>query len=210
MLCWSPQAAKARLAPAEKPKAAVVENGEGRSSCGQLPQPFGSWPGPASELGPGSCGQAPAQPHLSPQVRWARRRGRCWSSCGGKPSSSTSQVSVRSCCRVRGCSAGSVPSPSSPCRGRPAQPHVRPCRLLGLARFGRCCSPEHPLPTGENYKTEGYVVTPNTMALLKRHLAVTGGQVRPRPPPQQVPARAALLCQAPGGRVAWLGMHAAP
>ncbi|XP_075289085.1 glutamine--tRNA ligase [Opisthocomus hoazin] len=37
---------------------------------------------------------------------------------------------------------------------------------------------------GENYKTEGYVVTPNTMALLKRHLAVTGGQVRTRFPPE--------------------------
>ncbi|XP_071900309.1 glutamine--tRNA ligase [Anas platyrhynchos] len=37
---------------------------------------------------------------------------------------------------------------------------------------------------GENYKTEGYVVTPNTMALLKQHLAVTGGQVRTRFPPE--------------------------
>ncbi|XP_009324618.1 PREDICTED: glutamine--tRNA ligase [Pygoscelis adeliae] len=42
---------------------------------------------------------------------------------------------------------------------------------------------------GENYKTEGYVVTPNTMALLKQHLAITGGQVRPRPPAQRFPAR---------------------
>lgn len=30
---------------------------------------------------------------------------------------------------------------------------------------------------GENYKTEGYVVTPNTMELLKKHLEETGGQV---------------------------------
>lgn len=30
---------------------------------------------------------------------------------------------------------------------------------------------------GENYKTEGYVVTPNTMNLLKQHLEITGGQV---------------------------------
>ncbi|KTG04391.1 hypothetical protein cypCar_00023333 [Cyprinus carpio] len=30
---------------------------------------------------------------------------------------------------------------------------------------------------GENYKTEGYVVTPNTMNLLKKHLEETGGQV---------------------------------
>uniref|UniRef100_A0A663LV94 glutamine--tRNA ligase n=1 Tax=Athene cunicularia TaxID=194338 RepID=A0A663LV94_ATHCN len=37
---------------------------------------------------------------------------------------------------------------------------------------------------GENYKTEGYVVTPNTMALLKHHLTVTGGQVRTRFPPE--------------------------
>lgn len=31
--------------------------------------------------------------------------------------------------------------------------------------------------TGENYKTEGYVVTPKTMELLKKHLEITGGQV---------------------------------
>ncbi|XP_060095364.1 glutamine--tRNA ligase [Heteronotia binoei] len=37
---------------------------------------------------------------------------------------------------------------------------------------------------GENYKTEGYVVTPNTMNLLKRHLEITGGQVRSRFPPE--------------------------
>lgn len=30
---------------------------------------------------------------------------------------------------------------------------------------------------GENYKTEGYVVTPKTMELLKKHLEETGGQV---------------------------------
>ncbi|XP_015277607.1 PREDICTED: glutamine--tRNA ligase [Gekko japonicus] len=37
---------------------------------------------------------------------------------------------------------------------------------------------------GENYKTEGYVVTPNTMNLLKRHLEITGGQVHTRFPPE--------------------------
>uniref|UniRef100_A0A8C1LCY8 Glutamine--tRNA ligase n=1 Tax=Cyprinus carpio TaxID=7962 RepID=A0A8C1LCY8_CYPCA len=37
---------------------------------------------------------------------------------------------------------------------------------------------------GENYKTEGYVVTPNTMNLLKKHLEETGGQVRTRFPPE--------------------------
>ena len=30
---------------------------------------------------------------------------------------------------------------------------------------------------GENYTTEGYVMTPNTMKLLEKHLQVTGGQV---------------------------------
>uniref|UniRef100_A0AAY4D9N5 Glutamine--tRNA ligase n=1 Tax=Denticeps clupeoides TaxID=299321 RepID=A0AAY4D9N5_9TELE len=41
------------------------------------------------------------------------------------------------------------------------------------------------LPTcSENYKTEGYVVTPNTMNLLKQHLELTGGQVRTRFPPE--------------------------
>ncbi|XP_036389341.1 glutamine--tRNA ligase [Megalops cyprinoides] len=37
---------------------------------------------------------------------------------------------------------------------------------------------------GENYKTEGYVVTANTMRLLKEHLELTGGQVRTRFPPE--------------------------
>ncbi|KAG7228220.1 hypothetical protein INR49_013383 [Caranx melampygus] len=38
--------------------------------------------------------------------------------------------------------------------------------------------------TGENFKTEGYVVTPNTMSLLKKHLELTGGQIRTRFPPE--------------------------
>lgn len=37
---------------------------------------------------------------------------------------------------------------------------------------------------GENYKTEGYVVTPHTERLLKEHLAATGGQVVTRFPPE--------------------------
>lgn len=37
---------------------------------------------------------------------------------------------------------------------------------------------------GENFKTDGYVVTPNTERLLKEHLKVTGGQVRTRFPPE--------------------------
>ncbi|KAM9326993.1 glutamine--tRNA ligase [Gastrophryne carolinensis] len=37
---------------------------------------------------------------------------------------------------------------------------------------------------GENYKTEGYVVTPKTMELLKKHLEITEGQVRTRFPPE--------------------------
>uniref|UniRef100_A0A665SXS9 Glutamine--tRNA ligase n=1 Tax=Echeneis naucrates TaxID=173247 RepID=A0A665SXS9_ECHNA len=37
---------------------------------------------------------------------------------------------------------------------------------------------------GENYKTEGYVVTPNTMALIKKHLEISGGQIRTRFPPE--------------------------
>lgn len=31
---------------------------------------------------------------------------------------------------------------------------------------------------GENYKTDGYVVTPNTMALLKKHVETVGGKVK--------------------------------
>lgn len=57
-----------------------------------------------------------------------------------------------------------------------------PCALpRGLLGSGRCRSPDHAVTPGENYKTEGYVVTPNTMALLKQHLAVTGGQVSSGP-----------------------------
>ncbi|KAM6977285.1 glutamine--tRNA ligase [Aplochiton taeniatus] len=37
---------------------------------------------------------------------------------------------------------------------------------------------------GENFKTEGYVVTPKTMDLLKKHLEITGGQIRTRFPPE--------------------------
>ncbi|XP_046612758.1 probable glutamine--tRNA ligase isoform X1 [Neodiprion virginianus] len=37
---------------------------------------------------------------------------------------------------------------------------------------------------GENYKTEGYVITSNTHNLLKEHLKVTGGKVRTRFPPE--------------------------
>uniref|UniRef100_A0A3Q2SSW7 Glutamine--tRNA ligase n=1 Tax=Fundulus heteroclitus TaxID=8078 RepID=A0A3Q2SSW7_FUNHE len=37
---------------------------------------------------------------------------------------------------------------------------------------------------GENYKTEGYVVTPKTMELLKKHMEFTGGQIRTRFPPE--------------------------
>ena len=31
---------------------------------------------------------------------------------------------------------------------------------------------------GENYKTDGYIITPNTMKIIEDHLKLTGGQVR--------------------------------
>lgn len=37
---------------------------------------------------------------------------------------------------------------------------------------------------GENFKTDGYVTTPNTERLLKEHLKLTGGKVRTRFPPE--------------------------
>ena len=37
---------------------------------------------------------------------------------------------------------------------------------------------------GENYKTDGYVVTEKTHGILKEHLKTTGGQVRTRFPPE--------------------------
>lgn len=92
-----------------------------------------------------------------------------------------------------GHSSGSVPAPSSPCCRGMDRSCVLPPRLLGMAWSGQCCSPEHPLPAGENYKTEGYVVTPNTMALLKQHLAITGGQVRLCPTAQGFHVRVAQL-----------------
>ena len=38
--------------------------------------------------------------------------------------------------------------------------------------------------SGENYKTDGYVMTPKTMALLKKHLEETGGGYVTRFPPE--------------------------
>lgn len=43
------------------------------------------------------------------------------------------------------------------------------------------------------------MVTPNTMALLKQHLAITGGQVRLCPPGEQFPVVVALCA------MLWLG-----
>ncbi|XP_052738292.1 probable glutamine--tRNA ligase isoform X1 [Bicyclus anynana] len=37
---------------------------------------------------------------------------------------------------------------------------------------------------GENYKTDGYVVTPNTKKLIEEHLKITSGKVRTRFPPE--------------------------
>lgn len=37
---------------------------------------------------------------------------------------------------------------------------------------------------GENFKTDGYVVTENTDKLLKEHLKITGGKVQTRFPPE--------------------------
>lgn len=37
---------------------------------------------------------------------------------------------------------------------------------------------------GENYKTEGYVITDKTMELMKEHLKQTGGKVVTRFPPE--------------------------
>lgn len=37
---------------------------------------------------------------------------------------------------------------------------------------------------GENYKTDGYIMTPNTHRLLQKHLQATGGKVTTRFPPE--------------------------
>lgn len=37
---------------------------------------------------------------------------------------------------------------------------------------------------GENYKSDGYIVTTDTKRLLEEHLKVTGGKVRTRFPPE--------------------------
>lgn len=100
-------------------------------------------------------------------------------------------------------SPGSLPGPSCLCCRGLDRSYVLPCWLLGLACLGQCCSPEHPLPAGENYKTEGYVVTPNTMALLKQHLAITGGQVRPCPTAQQFHVRVTQLGWVKSKQLTW-------
>jgi len=38
--------------------------------------------------------------------------------------------------------------------------------------------------TGENYKTDGYIITPNTMNLLQQHLKETNGMIMTRFPPE--------------------------
>ena len=40
----------------------------------------------------------------------------------------------------------------------------------------KCCCINRIL-VGENYKTDGYVITPKTMDLIKEHLRQTGGMV---------------------------------
>lgn len=177
MLHWSLQVAKARLAPAEKQKVAVVENGKRLFPSPLVPA------GPASELGPGSCDQG-AQPHLpagdiGTETKSLLEQLRGEALKFHKPGEcevplpyvgplhwlcAWSQLSVLQ-------RTGQVLCPSSLAAG------------LGMVRA--VLQPEHPLPAGENYKTEGYVVTPNTMALLKQHLAITGGQVRPYPTAQR-------------------------
>lgn len=49
-----------------------------------------------------------------------------------------------------------------------------------LKQLEECCQGAHvfSLSPGENFKTEGYVVTPKTMEMLKKHLEETGGQVQ--------------------------------
>ncbi|KAG0723873.1 putative glutamine--tRNA ligase [Chionoecetes opilio] len=54
-------------------------------------------------------------------------------------------------------------------------------RSLTMAEFLRTVNFH---ATGENYKTDGYVITDKTHDLLKEHLKTTGGQVRTRFPPE--------------------------
>lgn len=91
LLCSSLQAAKARPAPVEKQKAAVVENGEWLP--GSFPSPLvpavpGPWSGIAALSANTGCSLSHqtvlAQPCLSLQVKWAQRQSHCWSSCEEK------------------------------------------------------------------------------------------------------------------------------
>lgn len=50
--------------------------------------------------------------------------------------------------------------------------------ILKLPEMGCHCAHVSSLSPGENFKTEGYVVTPKTMEMLKKHLEETGGQVK--------------------------------
>ena len=55
---------------------------------------------------------------------------------------------------------------------------------LGLSKPLRWFLKRDALFQGENYKTEGYVVTDKTMDLMKKHLKETGGKVVTRFPPE--------------------------
>ncbi|EDV29716.1 uncharacterized protein TRIADDRAFT_37025 [Trichoplax adhaerens] len=61
------------------------------------------------------------------------------------------------------------------------------CKILKLT-FSNSLSCEYLIlnfhKPGENYKTDGYVVTNKTMDILQHHLNYTGGQVRTRFPPE--------------------------
>jgi len=61
--------------------------------------------------------------------------------------------------------------------------------LEGISEFNHVCLPAGVVTIadlmaktdfhkpGENFKTDGYVVTPNTKKLLEEHLKITGGKV---------------------------------
>ena len=50
--------------------------------------------------------------------------------------------------------------------------------------FENCIQALSFLYTGENYKTDGYVITPKTMDILKEHVKAIGGRVMTRFPPE--------------------------
>jgi hypothetical protein len=73
---------------------------------------------------------------------------------------------------------GTVSEAVPVCDGLCVLPSIETCFVDGAETIDELMRKKvHFHLPGENYKTDGYVTTPNTMRLLKSHLQITGGKV---------------------------------